>query len=148
MQRIKANKILTLLIASIKGEKVSIVGFHDDPFIIRDGGQLERLDTTGKGIAVGLKYEIDNLVKSTDVQLKPGDNLVLFTDGITEARIAKNKYFGIERLEGIIKANWDKKAHEIKDIVISEVKKSVGTGKLYDDLSLLVIKLPKDNNMP
>ena len=146
MKRIKANKILTLLIASIKGEKVSIVGFHDDPFVIRDRGIIERLDTTGKGIAIGLRPEIDHLVNSIDIQLKPGDNLILFTDGITEARIAKNDYYGVERLENVIKANWNKSANEIKDIVIGEVKKSIGSGKMYDDISLLVIKLPKNGS--
>ncbi len=67
---------------------------HNAPVLVRAGGSVERLHCGGLvlGLAVEAPYE------QGTVQLEPGDRLLLFTDGLTEANNAEGEEFGEERL--------------------------------------------------
>jgi sigma-B regulation protein RsbU (phosphoserine phosphatase) len=72
--------------------------------------------------------------------LQPGENVVLYTDGITEAENAEGKLYGIERLCEMVGQHWDRSAEAIKQAVVDDVTGYIGQQKVYDDLTLVVLK--------
>ena len=75
------------------------------------------------------------------VPLQPGDVVILYTDGITEAQNAFDEFFGIERLTEIIAENHTKQPNKIIDSVLESVTEFCQSRPLQDDISMVVIKI-------
>ena len=71
--------------------------------------------------------------------LKPGEYLVMYTDGICEARSPDGGFYGEEYFEALLSANAEKSATEICELAINELK-GFQAGKLSDDITLLVFR--------
>ncbi|NES70916.1 MAG: serine/threonine-protein phosphatase, partial [Okeania sp. SIO2D1] len=106
----------------------------------RAEGTLQRIDTIDLGFPLGLEAEIADFIAQETIQLQPGDVVVLYTDGITEAENSDRQQYGLERLCEIIQNNHQKSASEIREIVIEDVRRYIGQQKVFDDISLVVIK--------
>jgi len=65
---------------------------------------------------------------------------VLYTDGITEAENMDKLLYGLERLIEVIEINWQRSASDIRDAVIKDVRSHTGEQKVFDDITLLVLK--------
>ncbi|MCP4537613.1 MAG: serine/threonine-protein phosphatase, partial [Chloroflexi bacterium] len=76
----------------------------------------------------------------TSIELQPGDGIVLYSDGITEAENVEKEFYGIERLCVVVSEHWAGSAGAIKDAVIADVRVFIGEQTVYDDLTLLVVK--------
>jgi serine phosphatase RsbU (regulator of sigma subunit) len=108
--------------------------------VVRSGGQVERIDTIDLGFPIGLEADISDFVAQIEVQLKPGDVVVLYTDGITEAENQLGLRYGIEQFCEIVSDNWQQSAEEIRKAVIEDVRRHIGKQKVYDDITLLILK--------
>lgn len=110
---------------------------HNPPSILRADGGKELLDRGGLviGILPGADYEEGHTI------LGPGDGLVLYTDGITEAANAEEEMFGEERLEMVLREHRHESAREIEEHVYSGIRSFVGTAAQSDDLTMVVVKL-------
>lgn len=106
---------------------------HDAPMLVRDGRCL-RLNESGPVLGV---FPAENYPHS-EVQLLPGDALVLFTDGVTEVCNAQGEEFGESRLENLI-VDREMSAEGLRETVMSAVT-HFGDGKFDDDVTLLVLK--------
>jgi sigma-B regulation protein RsbU (phosphoserine phosphatase) len=95
--------------------------------------------TSGIVCAISRSKHIAKFVAEATVSLQPGDSVVLYTDGITEAENADEQLYGIERLCDVVSRHWDKSAEEMKQAVIDDVTQFIGTHKVYDDLTLVVL---------
>lgn len=144
VQRMNSQKNLTLVVLNYADGKVSISGQHEETIVVRNGGYIERIDTIDLGFPIGLDDDITDFINHTIVELHPGDGIVLYTDGITEAMDIKNKQYGLPRLCNAIAKNWHLSANEIKQAVIEDVRQHIGTQKLFDDITLLVFKRQTD----
>ncbi|MEG4813914.1 SpoIIE family protein phosphatase, partial [Microcoleus sp. K5-D4] len=69
-----------------------------------------------------------------------GDVVVLYTDGITEAFDMNQAQYGIEPLIEVVAINRGQSAAEIKQAVIDDVRRYMGEQKVFDDITLVVIK--------
>jgi PAS domain S-box-containing protein len=139
-QRMRADKSLTFALVNYQDGQLKIVGQHEKLLIIREDGQVERIDTIDLGFPIGLEQEIVQWVAAATVSLQPEDGVVLYTDGITEAANMENDLYGLERLCEVISQNCDKSAEEIKQAVIDDVSRHIGKQKVYDDITLVVLK--------
>ena len=74
------------------------------------------------------------------VKLAPGDLLVLYTDGITEAANPDGQMFGEDRLLDIILANMHRTANDIKHLLLEEVHNFVAGTPRQDDIALIVLR--------
>jgi phosphoserine phosphatase RsbU/P len=79
------------------GELVYVNGGHEPPLLRRAGGEQEQLEPTGP--VVGALPEM--VFESSRVTMLPGDVLVCYTDGVTEARSQEGEFFGMERLAAL-----------------------------------------------
>ena len=73
------------------------------------------------------------------VHLAPGDVLLLYTDGITEAQNAQEAFFDEDRLREVVRANLGRSARDIQDSVIAQIGAFVGDAPQSDDITLMVI---------
>jgi serine phosphatase RsbU (regulator of sigma subunit) len=108
---------------------------HYAALLLRDHGRLERLDSTCT--VLGLFPQWDCAVE--EVQLLPGDALVLYTDGITEACNDDGEEFGEERLIEELKNNRGLSSQEILRAVVDEVRRFC-PHEQPDDITLIVAK--------
>lgn len=69
----------------------------------------------------------------------PGDVLLMYTDGVTEAQNARESFFDEDRLQEVVRANVGRSAREIQDSVIARVGAFVGDAPQFDDITLMVV---------
>jgi sigma-B regulation protein RsbU (phosphoserine phosphatase) len=86
-----------------------------------------------------LKHKLDFLSQK-QINLYTGDVVVLYTDGITEAENESRQLYGVDRLCEVICQNVDASAIAILQKVIADLRSHIGTQKIYDDITLLVLK--------
>jgi sigma-B regulation protein RsbU (phosphoserine phosphatase) len=145
VMRMNSEKNLTLVILSYRQGKISISGQHEETIVFRKGGNIERINTMDLGFPIGLEAEIVDFINHTSIELNVGDGIVLYTDGIPEAYNMDKKQYGLERLCEVISQNWDKSAESIKQAIIGDVKQHIGEQKVFDDITLVVIKQLEKN---
>lgn len=75
------------------------------------------------------------------VSYLPGDLLVLYTDGVTEAMNLKEELFSEERLESVILSHINDPPEVIRQAILQKVSEFVGEAEPHDDLSLFIIRL-------
>lgn len=140
IQRINPDKHLTLSLLDYKDNQIRLSGQHESILVVRVGGKVELIDTLDLGFPVGLEEDITDFINQTEIYLNPGDGVILYTDGITEAENEWGELYGLERLSEIVSKNWQCCAKEIKDIIINDVRQHIGEQKVYDDITLIVLK--------
>ncbi|WP_333204528.1 SpoIIE family protein phosphatase [Microcoleus sp. S28C3] len=140
VQRMNSEKSLTLAILNYSKGWVSISGQHEETIIVRNGGQVERIDTMDLGFPIALDDDIAEFISHISIELQIADGIVLYTDGIPEAKDINKKQYGVEQMCEVISQNWHLSAQEIKQAVIDDVRRHIGTQKVFDDITLLVVK--------
>jgi sigma-B regulation protein RsbU (phosphoserine phosphatase) len=109
---------------------------HPPPLIVRADGAVETVPASGS--LLGVMEEVAPV--DMPVELRPGDAIVCFTDGVTEARGAGGM-FGEERLAAVLARGREDDAAELADRVVRAVQGYKGVAAL-DDLALLVLRVP------
>ena len=140
VQRMSSDKNLTLSLIDYEHGKLTLSGQHEEIIVVRRNGTLERFDTIDLGFPIGLEEEISGFLDQKQINLDAGDVMVLYTDGITEAENEQRKLYGLDRLCEVIRVNVDGSASHIRQVVIDDLRSHIGTQKIYDDITLLVLK--------
>jgi serine phosphatase RsbU (regulator of sigma subunit) len=140
VQRMGADKTLTFALINYQHGQLQLVGQHEEILVVRHSGEIERIDTIDLGFPIGLKQDIAQWVTSTTVDLAPGDGIVLYTDGITEAENMQHEFYGIGRMCDTICRIWALPPENIKQAVVEDVLQHIGEQEIYDDLTLVVLK--------
>jgi sigma-B regulation protein RsbU (phosphoserine phosphatase) len=110
---------------------------HNPPlhYCVSDG-TLTELEATG--IAIGALSDAKYTQES--VQMAPGDILVLYTDGVTEAENAQLEMFDLEPLKKVILASRTLSSKDIIQEILNAVRTFSGDQPQSDDLTLMVIR--------
>ncbi|MDX2242073.1 MAG: SpoIIE family protein phosphatase, partial [Leptolyngbyaceae cyanobacterium bins.302] len=140
IQRMNSERTLTLTMVDYQSGNLRLSGQHEDVLVVRASGVVERVSTGDLGFPIGLIEDIAEFVNQMEISLQPGDGIVLFTDGITEALSEANELYGVERLCQIVAQSWQASAQAIRQAIIQDVRHHIGQQKVYDDITLLVIK--------
>lgn len=109
---------------------------HNFPFLHKKNNELLRLETGGLilGAMEGSSYEEESLA------FEPGDFLVIFSDGISEALDNNNVEFSEEKIDDIAKENLAASAYDLISKIIAAVQKHTGDLPQTDDMTIVVIK--------
>ncbi len=108
-----------------------------DPALLLRGGQFVELTEGGTviGIDANSKYE------KGLIDLQPSDVLLLYTDGVPDARNFNGEKFGRQRLREALRAAGDQSARVIVNHVLWEVRRFVGLQQAADDMTLVAIRV-------
>lgn len=109
---------------------------HNFPFLISANGQIRELETDG--LLLGFLPEYAYRVEATPID--PGDLLVIYSDGATEAENELEDQFGEARLQEIILSNHALPADQIIDKIYESVVEFSGPNKQNDDLTVVIVK--------
>jgi sigma-B regulation protein RsbU (phosphoserine phosphatase) len=107
---------------------------HNWPYVQRQNGTVVAL--ASKGLLLGVFPEA--MVEEQTVVLAPGDCLVLYTDGISEARNAAGDLFEEERLEAVVGSQAWKSAGDLLHAIVAAVEEFTGDTPQADDFTLVV----------
>ena len=118
-------------------------GGHDAPLLVRPDGSSEPLPLTN-GVALGIAPDVEFL--SNTVQLEPGDAVVLYTDGVTEAMNSKGEQFGVKRMHDVFATNPPKDSEQAAQAIFEAVKNFVGDAQQFDDITCLVLHRDEDGS--
>jgi sigma-B regulation protein RsbU (phosphoserine phosphatase) len=112
---------------------------HNPPYLVsaQNGAAIQELENTGPPL--GLRMFKDITWEQGVARIAPGDALVLYTDGITEAQDAQEELFEEERLMGVVRANLGRSAQAIQHALVTGVHEFVGGAPQADDLTLMVL---------
>ena len=111
---------------------------HLPPLVRHAGGHFERVDNDAGGMALGMF--LTATYETRAVTIAPGDTLVLYSDGITEAENDKGAAFEEAGLQGAIAANAMRDADGLARALLAATERYAGEVKLVDDLTALVLK--------
>jgi serine phosphatase RsbU (regulator of sigma subunit) len=108
--------------------------------ILRSNGTLQTLDSAGVPFPLGMRE--DTLYEQREVLLKPGDALVMLTDGFTDAMNLEEEQYGVERIERLLldPALADVPARQMIDLIRNDVRLFTGDAPQHDDMTMVVVK--------
>ncbi len=103
---------------------------------------------TPDGMVLGLRIEgaeqlFPQLLEEIRVELTPGDVIVLYTDGITEAMNTDNDLFGELRLSSIVEEHGHLESGELRERIMREVESFVGAANQHDDMTMILVKVER-----
>lgn len=96
-------------------------------------------EITTSGIPVGILPE--QTYQEETIQLASQDILVMYTDGVTEAKAAHGEMFGVERLKRLVEQNSSLGAHDLFQKIEAGIKEFIGDAPPFDDLTLIVVRV-------
>ena len=107
----------------VTGEFIYSSGGHDSPLVVHADGSSTLLPTTG-GVALGIVP--DFAFGQQTVTITPGDTVVLYTDGVTEAMSSSGEQFGIERLQQVFAGSPPVDSREASRAIFDAVSSFAG----------------------
>jgi len=132
-----SDRFVTLFYAQLDGPAGRlryVSAGHNPPFVMHRDGSHERLTEGGLVLGVFANQKFH----SGAVQLRSGDRVVMYTDGVTEACNSQDEEFGEERLLGVLQENPLRSAAEIQKRILHSVTE-FSRGPWRDDATLLVV---------
>jgi phosphoserine phosphatase RsbU/P len=126
------------LIRYERSGRLTFAGAHEDLLVYKqESGRCERIPTPGIWVGIGVEVPPE-ATEERGYQLSPGDVLVLYTDGIIEAKSPTGDVYGNERLEQLIAKHGALPARQICERVIEDV--SGWMASQDDDMTLVVAR--------
>jgi serine phosphatase RsbU (regulator of sigma subunit) len=145
-----ANKYATFFYAHLDpgGRTLRYVNAgHNPPYLVRrSGGPVEITPLSAGGTVLGLfpDMSFDEAV----VFLHPGDVLVAYTDGVTEALNAEGEEYGDERLKTVLQASTAGTADQLAGVLTGALRQWIGAAEQYDDLTFVVVAVTQPMSTP
>ena len=137
----EADMFVTVWLGIIElstGKVIASNAGHDDPAIYHKDGSFE-IEKRKHGLVIGamqgMKY------KDYEINLKPGDKLFLYTDGVTEATNIDNTLFGMDRMVDALNECKASSPYEVLEHIHESVNKFVGDAPQFDDLTMVCFEL-------
>jgi sigma-B regulation protein RsbU (phosphoserine phosphatase) len=108
---------------------------HCPPIVLRRG-EVELLDSDGLpvGVVADGRYEVQSLA------IEPGDTVLLYSDGVSEAMNERREQFGVERLAECVQKNGALRPAALAAACLREVDSFRDGAGVHDDTSLMVIR--------
>jgi serine phosphatase RsbU (regulator of sigma subunit) len=119
--------------------RITFAGAHEEILVHRRAkNQVDRIPTPG--IWIGRRGDISAYTTDLHLHLAPGDLLVLYTDGITEARNPERRQFDIHGLCGAVQELADRPVADVCEGILRRARAWMGGAPQHDDMTLLVAR--------
>ena len=134
-----ANRFVTLFAAELdpaSGSFKYINAGHNPPLIGRVEGRIDQLSSGGFPLGIIPNAEFEQ----GEILLQPGESLVIYSDGVSEANDPEGEEFGLDRLASVIRSNLKASAAGLRDKVESALSAFTRTAPANDDITLVIVK--------
>ncbi|HSK70108.1 MAG TPA: SpoIIE family protein phosphatase [Pyrinomonadaceae bacterium] len=133
------NRFVTLFSAELDPEngKIQFINAgHNPPLMVHADGTVEQLASGGfpLGIIPMAEYDLG------ETELKSGEVLIVYSDGVSEAANLQGEEFGVERLAEVVRQNLQRSASGIRDKIESAVSTFTQSAPAGDDITLVIVK--------
>lgn len=144
-QSVRGLRFVTLFVARIdtaSGVVTYVNGGHNPPYVMRATGEIETLSSGG--LLLGMFPEAE--YEQGTITLSPGDLLVIYSDGVTEARAPAGpgeevgEEFGEDRLVEFLRDARDLPAEQLVDRLIGRIREFNGPAQLADDVTVAAVR--------
>jgi serine phosphatase RsbU (regulator of sigma subunit) len=148
--RVKSNMLMTVLMVRWNeiDKKLYMTGAGHEYLLVYKKKENKVHAIKSGGVALGMTRDISKVLKEVQISFEPGDCLVLYTDGITEARNGpqeKDIMFGVDRLVQTVQDCPVKTSHGIFKHITIELSKFMGYKyRQFDDITLIVVRYRED----
>jgi sigma-B regulation protein RsbU (phosphoserine phosphatase) len=135
------NKFVTFFWAFIDSAALTlnyVNAGHNYPYLLHADGTLERLEKGG--MILGVMKTIIPYEEAT-VTLRPGDLLLLFTDGVSEAMSRESVEYGEERIESVLRKRCLESAQNVIDALHRDILSHATGAQQSDDITMMVLKV-------
>jgi serine phosphatase RsbU (regulator of sigma subunit) len=114
---------------------------HPPPLLVSKDGHIRAL--AAAGVPIGLLEDAE--FPCEEATLRPGDKLVIYSDGLTEAQDPQREFFGLKRLREAVALSHAGSARELHDGLLASVRAFTAGGEQRDDVTLAVLEYdPED----
>lgn len=120
------------------GEVIYSSAGHNPPFLLEQTPQHTKLLSPTRGTPLGIKNT--SRYQSHKLTLRPGEALLLYTDGLTEARDPAGQFYTEARVEEFLQRSATPDVHSLTHDLLAEVKSFTQAAPAYDDLTLLALE--------
>lgn len=141
LEDIQTDQFVTVFLGVLDprtGELVYSNAGHNPPALLRagEGEAVELLSRSGTALGV-----LEELTwEQRRIHLSPGDVLVFYTDGITDAERENHDFYGLERLLRAVRENIELPAEALRDAVLDDVRTFTQDAAQFDDIALMILK--------
>lgn len=136
---LEAGKFITLIYGILDLHEFSlsyINAGHNYPILVRKDGTA--LFVEGSDIILGINQQSE--FEEKNLTLNPGEMILLYTDGITEATNLKGEFYGEERLINLMKVNYSLSATLLSQKILESVRLFKNGTEQDDDITLMIVK--------
>jgi len=119
---------------------LSIDAGHLQPFLVRTKEDKMMLMKSG-GIPMGVSKDMNHLYKTQKTEIKSGDKIILFTDGLMEARNSEENEFGMDGIIKSIKSSYKYPGETIMRNLVKDLAGFTNIETLKDDMTIFIVEL-------
>jgi serine phosphatase RsbU (regulator of sigma subunit) len=138
-QNVPSSKFVTFFLAALDpgtGRLDFVNAGHNPPLLVRAGGEVETL--SDGGLVLGIFDDV--VYDGGRVEMRPGDTLVIYSDGVTETWDPDDEEFGEERLRALAVENRTLAAEELQAAILREIERFEAGARATDDRTIVVLK--------
>jgi sigma-B regulation protein RsbU (phosphoserine phosphatase) len=138
---------MTYLVLDLAARTLTCARAGHTPLVVASNGGSEVI--TPAGMVLGLRFpgaadRFERMLEEHTRPLNPGDAIVLYTDGVTEAMDSGGELFGDAALARVLASHHHLDAAGIRERVLREVKGFVGVAEPHDDMTMVILKIADD----
>ena len=137
IERLGSDHYMTVSLLHLEETAFTVAGRHQDLILYRDGANRTEVVPT-RGTWLGIAEDISGFLEDTAVSVAPGDTILLFTDGVTEATSRAGELFGQNRLERLLKQHADLTPSKLVQRIVAEVEGF--QEEQSDDITVVVLR--------
>ncbi len=135
--RLDTNRYMTLNVLRLHEDRIVVAGKHQDLLVWRKAtGQVDEIENSGCWI--GVMPDTVGAVEDLSVPVGPGDLVLLFSDGVTEAMDSKGQMFGQQRLRELFAAVASKPDPQVLEELIGAINRFQATQN--DDITVVLLR--------
>jgi hypothetical protein len=139
------SMIYAVLDTKTKKVRFARAGHNPLVFFSTEKKDIELLSPSGLALGLDNGDKFDSNLDEMEIDLKPGDSLIFYTDGFSEAMDQKSNEFGEDRLVKLIESARSLPVKEMLTKIETEVRKFANGAPQHDDMTMVVIKVKPEN---
>ncbi len=116
---------------------------HNPPLLVRNGGEGDFLSAPGIALGAAGRATFQTATRAETIDLNPGDLVLLYTDGVTEAMDLRSDEYGETRLITLLRklAGTPATAAEVIDALLKDVRAFAGRAPQHDDITIIAMRV-------